>query len=111
MDWKARFESGQSYPSFKSVGPGACNTGCIGSTCTALPAAVAFQEACRFPKPSRVGLETRTARLLGDTDSVNLAGSASARSAWLPRTSMGVMITGRSTDAELPGAMAAPAGG
>ena len=34
---KAKVESGPSYLSFKSAGPGAFNTGFIGSTCTALP--------------------------------------------------------------------------
>jgi len=37
LNLKARFESGPSYVSFKSVDPGGFNMGLIGSTCTALP--------------------------------------------------------------------------
>jgi hypothetical protein len=34
---KAKFESGPSHRSFKSIDPRAFNVGLIGSTCTALP--------------------------------------------------------------------------
>jgi hypothetical protein len=39
LQLKAKFEIEPSYLSFKSIDPGAVNTGFIGSTCTAVPCA------------------------------------------------------------------------
>mmetsp|Transcript_35308 Transcript_35308/g.86654 ORF Transcript_35308/g.86654 Transcript_35308/m.86654 type:complete len:223 (-) Transcript_35308:1318-1986(-) len=71
------------------------------------PGAMALQLARRLPLPSGDGAATTTARSEGDTESAKRAGSDAISAARFPRTSSGVIMTGRLTVAALPGAIAA----